>query len=121
MNQFRACLLTAAAALAGAASHLAAQPPAPTADAGNCPPTGKVCVREAKPTVKTVYACKREEYCLPRCPVLPLLFGKCDCDGRCELRARNRLVVRRVEGPEVKQCVLREVPSESAPARKSAR
>jgi hypothetical protein len=87
------------------------------------PPTCKVCVVEPKPTTRTVYASKVEEYCLPHCSLLELLLGgHCGCDDGscCELRVRHRLVVKRVPGCETKQCVVREVPVAGAAAPLSA-
>ncbi len=103
-------VLTALVAVgAGSAAGAADPPPA-------CPPPPpcKVCVVEPKPTTRTVYACKAEEYCLPRCHLLSLLLGgHCGCDDGlcCELRVRHRLVVKRVPGCDAKQCVVREAPA----------
>ncbi len=87
-------------------------PPGAVLGAGECPPpTCKVCVSEPKPTTRKVYACKVEEYCLPCCSLFSILRGKCGCeDGHCgEVRERHRLVVRKVDGCDTKQCVVREV------------
>jgi hypothetical protein len=92
----------------------------PAAGDGDCqPPTCRVCVYEPKHTTKIVFAGKCEEYCLPRCSFFSLLlWGKCDCDeGSCGVvRVRHRLVVKKVEGRDAKQCVLREVPLECVPS-----
>src|SRR4051812_13945330 len=65
----------------------------------SCPPASKVCVREPKHNTRRVYGCKIEEYCLPRCSLLSLFQGKCDCDqdGCGDVRVRHRLVVKKVE------------------------
>lgn len=77
-----------------------------------CPQLHKICVCEPKHNTKTIYACKCEEYCLPRCSFFSLFRGKCDCDnGHCgDVRIRHRLVVKKVEDRDTKQCVVREVP-----------
>lgn len=73
-----------------------------------------MCVCEQKPTSRKAFACKCEEYCLPRCSLMAWLCGKCTCENRpCgEVRIRRRLVVEKVPGPEKKECVIREVPVE---------
>jgi hypothetical protein len=106
-------LATTAILAAGAA--LAVQGPGARGqqgDDGCCPPTCKVCVREPKPTTRTVYGCVVQEYCLPRCCLLKLLGCGCGCGGGpCgDLMVRHRLVVRKVPGCDTWQCVLREVP-----------
>jgi hypothetical protein len=69
----------------------------------------KVCVSEPKANTRKVYACKCEDYCLPRCGLLSWLWGHCGCgDGPCgELRIRHRLVVKKVPDCDTKQCVPR--------------
>jgi hypothetical protein len=91
-------------------STTSASAPAATDDC-NCSQTRKICVSEVKHTTKKVYACKGEEYCLPRCSFLSLLWGKCSCDeGSCgDVKVRHRLIVKTVDGCESKQCVIREV------------
>jgi hypothetical protein len=78
-----------------------------------CIPTKKTCVCEMKQTTRKVYACKCEEYCLPHCSLLSMLFGRCSCDdGQCgDLKVRHRLIVKTVDAGEKKQCVVREVPT----------
>jgi hypothetical protein len=100
-------LLTAITCLAQGPAPINLQPPA------NCPPpTCKVCVSEPKPTTRNVFSTKCEDYCLPRCNLLALLKGTCDCkDGACgEVRVRHRLVVKKVPDCDKMQCVPREVP-----------
>jgi hypothetical protein len=101
-------VLTGAACLALTDRGLRGQQPA---DAIGCPPC-KVCVSEPKANTRKVYACKVEEYCLPRCSLLALLRHCCGCDDGpcCELRVRRRLIVKTVPACPTKQCVLREVP-----------
>src|ERR1700719_1709524 len=78
-----------------------------------CSPTCKMCVCETKPATRKVFASKYEEYCLPRCALCPLLCGHCGGDsGPCgDLRLRHRLIVKRVEDCNKRQCVPREVPA----------
>ena len=45
------------------------------AECDGCPGIVKFCVYQPKPNTKTVYACRTEEYCLPRCSLLALLRG----------------------------------------------
>jgi hypothetical protein len=109
MKPFSVAVLAAVAWLALGGSGLEAQEPQP----GCPPPPCKVCVSEPKHNTKTVYGCKEEEYCLPRCGCcLSALFGHCGCDeGPCgDLRVRRRLVVKKVPGCDTTQCVPREVP-----------
>lgn len=79
----------------------------------DCPPTCKVCVTEPKHNTKKVYAVKCEEYCLPRCSLLSLLRGKCACDDGCcgVVKVRHRLIIKKVDDCDTKECVLREVPA----------
>src|SRR4051812_42386151 len=69
-----AAQLPAAALPARPPSSLPAPSPistAPVADEGSCcPHTCKICVSEPKHNTKKVFACKCEEYCLPRCSFL---------------------------------------------------
>jgi len=105
--------LTLLAVLGLGTPDLTAQQPAVSC----CPPTCKVCVRERKQHTRKVYSCKKEEYCLPRCRLLSILQGKCDCDeGPCgKLKARHRLIVKRVPDCDTTQCVPREVPVPAGP------
>jgi hypothetical protein len=108
-------ILTALAAASGGVEVRAADPP----PACPAPPPCKVCVVEPKPTTRTVYGCKAEEYCVPRCSLLELLLGgHCGCDDGscCELRVRHRLVVKRVPGCDTKQCIVHEIPVAGAAA-----
>ena len=100
--------LVAVLAIVSGVSGLAAEPPEP-----GCPPACKVCVSEAKPQTRTVYVCKDEEYCLPRCGLLSFVLGRCGCgEGPCgDLRVRRRLVVKKVPDCDTTQCVPREVPA----------
>jgi hypothetical protein len=115
MKNFGASLLIAAAALDLCDARLKAQQP----EAGGPPPC-KVCVSEPKKNTRKVYACKDEEYCLPRCSLLAWLRGLCGCDGGpCgDLRVRHRLVVKKVPDCDTQQCVPREPPV-AAPAPKN--
>jgi hypothetical protein len=72
----------------------------------------KICAYQLKRNTKTVYACRTEEYCLPRCSLLALLQGKCGCERGCcgDLRIRQRLVVKKVDACPTQQCVPVEVP-----------
>ena len=108
MKPFSVAVLTAVAWLVLGSPGLEAQQPQP----GCPPPPCKACVSEPKPNTRTVYACKQEEYCLPRCDLLSSLFGDCACeDGPCgDLKVRHRLVVKKVPDCDTKQCVPREVP-----------
>ena len=96
MRAVSVILLAAVAGLAFADPGPEARPP----DAACPPPACKVCVCEPKATTRKVYACRCEEYCLPRCDLLSLLRGTCGCgDGPCgELRTRHRLVVKKGPG-----------------------
>jgi hypothetical protein len=77
-----------------------------------CQPNGKVCVPELKHNTKFVFACKCEDYCLPHCSLLSLLWEGCACEGDCcgAPRVRHRLVIRKVDAGDTKTCVVREVP-----------
>jgi len=77
-----------------------------------CPAPCKVCVSEPKHNTKKVFACKAEEYCLPRCDLLSRLWGQCGCDCGpcCELRVRHRLVVKKVPDCDTWHCVLKDAP-----------
>src|SRR5437879_1237976 len=122
MKRFLVSLLSALAGLLFSGLKLTAQPPGsppvrcvpidsvPPASHGGSPQSFKICISERKPSTKTVYACKPEEFCLPRCSFLALFWGHCACDdGRCgEVRVRHRLVAKKVEGCDTKQCILRE-------------
>jgi hypothetical protein len=83
----------------------------------------KVCVSEPKQNTRKVYACKNEEYCLPRCSLIPFLQS-CN-DVRCgDLRVRHRLVVKIVPDQETTRCVPRAIqptPSASEGATERAR
>lgn len=84
------------------------------ATGGGCAQSCKVCVSEPKPHTKTVYSCKCEEYCQPRCSLCAILRGKCggNCEnGECgQVRVRHRLIVKRVPDCDGKQCVVKEAP-----------
>ena len=109
MRTFAAALLIGIIVLVRGNPGLRAQPPEPCGLA----PAGKVCVSEPKPTTRKAYACKVEEYCLPRCRFLSWLWGGCGCDGETcgDLRVRNRLVVKTVPGCDTKRCVPRAPPA----------
>lgn len=117
MKQFSAVLFLAVAGMVLSAAGLRTQQPNSGSSAaapkdGTCSPTCKVCVSEPKHNTKIVYGCKCEEYCLPSCSLLSLLCGKCACaDGPCgEVKVRHRLVLKKVDACDTKNCVLREVP-----------
>jgi hypothetical protein len=71
----------------------------------------KICVPEPKQNTHKVYACKIEEYCLPRCSLLSFLRRDSRCnDIPCgELRVRHRLVVKTVPDCQTIQCLPREL------------
>jgi hypothetical protein len=100
-------VLTAIAGLVPNASALNAQ----QANCDSPQQTFKICVLEPKQNTRKVYACKAEEYCLPRGGLFSLWRGQCDCSaGPCgDLKVRCRLVVKKVPDCETKQCVPREV------------
>jgi hypothetical protein len=138
MKPFVAALLSVAAGLGLAVSGLKAQPLRPPLVASppdtvvapasasvptsavaveqTCAQTAKICVSEPKQNTKTVYACKVEEYCLPRFSLPAFLGCKSGCeDGRCsDVRIKHRLVVKRVDAPDTTHCVPRAVPLQSA-------
>lgn len=109
MKPFCVAVLAAVAAAATGGAGLRAQQPGP----GAPPPACKVCVTEPKPRTRTVYSCKDEGYCLPKCSLLSLILGRCGCDGGpCgDLRVRRRLVVKKVPDGDTTQCVPREIPA----------
>jgi hypothetical protein len=117
VKTFATALLTTAAAPALCGLGLRAQQPETGA-----PPPCKACVSELKQNTRKVYACKDEEYCLPRCSFLSWLRGLCGCDGGpCgDLRVRHRLVVKKVPDCDTKQCVPREPPTAAAGPKKPA-
>jgi hypothetical protein len=116
--------LLAALTLALACPPLPAQQaggtPAQQADSASAPaePKCKVCVPEVKHNTKTVYDCKCEEYCLPRCSLWSLLCGKCGGAAGCpccELRTRHVLIKKKAPTCDTMQCVVKEVPTVVAP------
>jgi hypothetical protein len=117
MSFSHVAVLTIVTGLAATSSGLKAQ----QLDAGSSPQNCKVCMSEPKPNSRTVYVCKKEEYCLPRCDVFSLLSRQGGCaEGSCgNLKVRHRLVVKKVPDCDTKQCVPRYLPvggsSECAP------
>ena len=109
----RSVMLLAVGALCVGVCRLPAQQAAPAPLPAGVVPACKICVGEPKHTTRKVYACKREDYCLPCCSLLSLLRGKCGCgDGRCgDVRVRRLLVVKTCAGPDTNGCVLREAPA----------
>jgi hypothetical protein len=80
---------------------------------------GKICVRvpDVLKTPRTIYDCKCEDYCAPRCSLRALLGGLCGCGDTCcgPVRTRKILLKKVVtdECPTTK-CVVQQVPCEGA-------
>jgi hypothetical protein len=88
------------------------------ASPAECAP-GKICVKEMKPTTKTVYSAAYKEYCLPHCSVLSHIksccgMGSC-ADGDCTVRTRHVLVKKIVPDCDKPACVLKELPAAPLP------
>src|SRR5438105_4720019 len=78
-----------------------------------CQPVAqKLCVREAKKNTRVCYSCVCKEYCLPKCSLWALFSGGC-CGG-CELRTKRVLVKKVRPDCDTTQCVVKEVPVDSA-------
>jgi hypothetical protein len=88
------------AGLLAAVTLPAAAQAEPVASPAPCCEPPKVCVPrpDKKKTTKTIYGCKSEDYCLPRCTccVLFKLFKKGCCDDCCvqceKVRTKNVLL-----------------------------
>ena len=76
----------------------------------------KVCVTEIKPTPKVVYSSTCKQYCVPHKSfhdILRSCFGheSASC-GQCEMRTKNVLLKKVVDGPDAPKCILKNAPAE---------
>lgn len=114
----RRCVLLLLASLAAWTSTGSADDAAPAAcGAEGC---GKVCVRvpDVQKTPRTIYDCKCEEYCAPRCSLRALLGGLCGHppDSCCGSVRTRKILLKKVVTDEclTTKCVVQPALCEGA-------